>query len=94
MGDPKKPKKKWEGPAHPWRKDVLTQELELIGKYGLRNKRELWVARTMLRRWRMRARRLLALPPELREVRARPLISKLYNLGLLASEEASLSDIL
>ncbi|MEM2616729.1 MAG: 30S ribosomal protein S4, partial [Thermofilaceae archaeon] len=41
-----------------------------------------------------RARRLLALPPELREVRARPLISKLYNLGLLASEEASLSDIL
>ncbi|MEM1691981.1 MAG: 30S ribosomal protein S4 [Thermofilaceae archaeon] len=94
MGDPKKPKKKWEGPAHPWRKDVLAQELYLIGKYGLRNKRELWIARTMLRRWRMRARRLLALPPELREARAKPLISKLYHLGLLASEEASLSDIL
>lgn len=94
MGDPRKSKKKWEGPAHPWRKDILAHELELIGKYGLRNKKELWIARTLLRRWRMRARRLLALPPELREVRARPLTYKLYHLGLLASAEASLSDVL
>ncbi len=94
MGDPKKPRKKWEGPAHPWRREVLRQELELVGKYGLRNKRELWVAKTILRRWRAKARALLALPPEEREVRAKPLIQKLYRLGLLPSPDAALSDVL
>jgi len=94
MGDPKKPKKKWEGPSHPWRKDVLQQELELVGRYGLRNKRELWIAKTFLRRIRAKARALLALPEEEQETRARPLINRLYRLGLLQSPEASLSDIL
>jgi small subunit ribosomal protein S4 len=94
MGDPKKPRKKWEGPSHPWRKDVLQQELELVGRYGLRNKRELWIARTFLRRMRAKARALLALPEGEREARARPLINRLYRLGLLQSSEASLSDIL
>ena len=94
MGDPKKPKKKWEGPTHPWRKDVLQAELVLLGRYGLRNKRELWIARTFLRRIRAKARRLLALPAGEREVRSRPLIAKLYSLGLLPSPDASLEDVL
>jgi small subunit ribosomal protein S4 len=94
MGDPKKPRKKWEGPTHPWRKEVLQQELELLGKYGLRNKRELWIAKSLLRRMRARARALLALPEEVREARARPLINHLYSMGLLHSTEATLSDVL
>lgn len=94
MGDPKKPKKKWEGPSHPWRREVLQAELELLGKYGLRNKRELWIARTFLRRIRARARRLLALPPEVRELRGRPLINRLYSAGILPSPDSSLDDVL
>ncbi|RLE99078.1 MAG: 30S ribosomal protein S4 [Thermoprotei archaeon] len=94
MGDPKKPRKKWEGPTHPWRKDVLQAELILVGKYGLRNKRELWIAKTLLRRIRAKARRLLALPPGERELRSKPLISKLYHMGLLPSPDASLDDVL
>ena len=94
MGDPKKPRKKWEGPSHPWRKEILEQELELMGRYGLRNKRELWIAKTVLRRMRGKARRLLALSPEERERRGRPLIRKLYKMGLLPSEDATLDDIL
>lgn len=94
MGDPKRSRKKWEGPTHPWRREDLQQELELLGKYGLRNKRELWLARSLLRRMRAKARALLALPPEEAAVKGRPLINKLYQLGLLPSPEASLSDIL
>ena len=94
MGDPKKPRKKWEGPSHPWRKEVLEQELVLMGQYGLRNKRELWIAKTVLRRLRAKARRLLALPEEEREARSKPLIRKLYRMGLLPSEDATLDDIL
>jgi len=40
MGDPKKQKKKYKKPFQPWQKDRMALELELIGKYGLRNKKE------------------------------------------------------
>ncbi|RLG77389.1 MAG: 30S ribosomal protein S4 [Thermoprotei archaeon] len=94
MGDPKKPRKKWESPGHPWIKERLIQEMELVGTYGLRNKRELWIVQTMLRRIRARARALLALPPEIREREERTLIRKLYSMGILPSENATISDVL
>ncbi|RLE54639.1 MAG: 30S ribosomal protein S4 [Thermoprotei archaeon] len=94
MGDPKRPRKKWRGPRHPWRKDVLIEELRLVGEYGLRNKRELWIAKEFLRRIRARARQLLALPPEEREKGERELVRRLYKLGLLPSENATIDDIL
>lgn len=94
MGDPKKPRKKWEGPTHPWRKDVLLQELELIGKYGLRNKRELWRAKTFLRKIRNQAREIMGLSPEERIRREKLLINRLYRLGLIPSLDATLDDVL
>jgi len=94
VGDPKKPRKKWESPGHPWIKERLQREMELVGFYGLRNKRELWIAQTMLRKIRARARALLALPPEEREKAAKGLIDKLYRIGFLHSPEATLSDVL
>lgn len=93
MGDPKKPKKKWEGPRHPWRKEVLMEELRLLGMYGLRNKRELWRAKTLVRNIRHRARALLATPKEVRESMEKALLNKLYKMGLI-SENASLEDVL
>ncbi len=93
MGDPKKPRKKWRGPRHPWRKEVLLAELELVGRYGLRNKRELWRARTMLRKIRAQARRLLVLPEPERSERLKVLAGKLYRMGIIGSD-ASIDDIL
>lgn len=94
MGDPRKPRKKWERPGHPWIKDRLARELELIGKYGLRNKREIWVAQTVLRELRGKAKALLSLPPDVRVVKEKQLISKVYAMGLLESENSVLEDIL
>ena len=93
MGDPKKPRKKWEGPKHPWRKEVLVQELKLLGTYGLRNKRELWRAQTIIRKFRHQARSLLAAPKEIREKVEKAMLRKLYNMGLLP-ENATLEDVL
>ena len=89
MGDPKKPRKKWEPPGHPWVKERLIEEMQLVGMYGLRNKRELWIAKTMLRKIRARARALLAKPPEVRASEEKALIHRLYRLGLLQSENAA-----
>jgi small subunit ribosomal protein S4 len=93
MGDPKKPKKKYETPRFPWRSDVLESELRLLGEYGLRNKRELWRHRTMLSKFRGIARSLLGMSASRRRVLERQLLEKLKRLGIL-SEDAVLDDVL
>jgi len=94
MGDPKKSRRKWEGPGHPWIKLNLDKEQVLIGKYGLRNKKEIWLAETIIRNFRHQARSLLALPPAERSTREKQLIQKLYRFGIIEKESASLDDIL
>ncbi len=93
MGDPKKPRKKWESPGHPWIKERLQREIEILGKYGLKNKREIWRAETMARKLRHQARRLLALPEDIRSQAMKSLLDRLYKLGLL-DKDATLDDIL
>jgi len=93
MGDPKRQRKKYEGPAHPWRADVLSEELKLLGEFGLRNKRELWRAASTLRKYRAIARKLFALTGEKREKLEKILIEKLIKLGVL-QPGATLDDIL
>jgi len=93
MGDPKKPKKKYETPRFPWRSDILESELRLLGEYGLRNKRELWRHRTMLSKFRSIARSLLGMPASRRTILEKQLLEKLKRLGIL-SEDAVLDDVL
>jgi small subunit ribosomal protein S4 len=93
MGDPKKQRKKYETPRHPWRKDQIEVELKLLGEYGLRNKRELWRYRTMLSEVRGIARSLLAKSGEERAKLQREYLSKLSRVGLLP-EETEIDDVL
>lgn len=60
MGKPKFSRKKYETPSHPWQEDRIKEENELIKKYGLKNKKEIWKAETRLRKYRGQARSLLA----------------------------------
>jgi small subunit ribosomal protein S4 len=93
MGDPKKSRKRWQGPRHPWKKENLTKELSLVGKFGLRNKRELWSSNAILKSYRKQAGSILALDEEERAVKEKDLINKLSNLGLL-DEGAVLDSVL
>lgn len=94
MGNPKKSRKKWESPGHPWIKIQLEQELDLVNRYGLRNKRELWIAQTILRKFRHRVRQLLALSLEERKMALESLARRLYNLGLINNLDVDVNDIL
>jgi small subunit ribosomal protein S4 len=60
MGKPKFSRKKYETPSHPWKEDRINIENELIKKYGLKNKREIWKGETALKKYRSQARELLA----------------------------------
>lgn len=93
MGDPRSSRKRWEGPGHPWIKSRLELEMKIIGKYGLRNKKELWTAETIVRRVRHQARHLLALPEPQRSEVGKSLLDRLFKLGLV-SKDSSLDDIL
>jgi small subunit ribosomal protein S4 len=60
VGKPKFSSRKYETPSHPWQEDRIKEENELIKKYGLKNKREVWKAETVLRKYRGQTRELLA----------------------------------
>ena len=93
MGDPRKARKTYATPRHPWRKEQLEEELRLLGEYGLRNKRELRHQETLLSEIRGIARTLLGAPEEQRARLETQYLGRLARLGLL-SESASVDNIL
>jgi len=93
VGDPKKQRKKYVAPLHPWRRDQLEEELRLMGEYGLRNKRELWRAKTLLSKIRGIARSVLAVRGPERERNEKQYITKLSRIGLL-SPDAKIDSVL
>jgi small subunit ribosomal protein S4 len=93
MGDIKRLRKKYVKPGHPWQKDRIRSEILLVGRYGLRNKREVWIARTLLGDFRRRAREVLSLPPGERERQEKMLMTRLQRSGLI-KETATMDDVL
>ncbi|MHA1379049.1 MAG: 30S ribosomal protein S4 [Candidatus Helarchaeota archaeon] len=93
MGDIKKHRKKYSRPRNTWNKERLERELVLVGKYGLRNKKEIYRLQSILSHFRGRARNLLSLSGEEKEKGMKELNSRLNKIGLLP-ETAVLDDIL
>ncbi len=97
MGDPKFPRRKYDAPSHPWQGERIKFERELVKKYGLKNKKELWRAQTLLRRFRHRSRVLQAQSrygDEHAEKETEELLAKLGRQGMLPQEGATLDDVL
>jgi small subunit ribosomal protein S4 len=92
MGHPRKPHKTYSTPRHPWRAEKLAFESDLVKTYGLRNKREVWTAENILRKYRRAARRLLAESAAKGELsghtkrEADEIIARLQRFGVLKSE--------
>src|SRR5213596_3904209 len=93
MGDPRKPRKAYQTPRHPWRKDQLEEELHLVGEYGLRNKRELRGHETELSQIRGIARTLLGAEAGERGPLESQYLKRLARLGILP-ESATVDNIL
>ncbi len=97
MGDPKFLRRTYETPKHPWEAARMEEERKLLQKYGLKNKRELWKAQSVLRGFRRQARDLQA---RLRagEEQARretdQLLGRLTRLGILPAGTPTIDDVL
>lgn|SRR5438445_901211 len=86
----KRQRKKYETPTRPWDKERLERERELVTKYGLTKKKEIWRVEAELRKIRRLARELAAKKDKEKE---KILVQKLVRLGLLP-ENATLDDVL
>lgn len=88
--------KAYKVPRRPFVKARLDQELQLAGKYGLKNKTEIWRVTYTLARIRKAARELLTLeekdPKRLFEGNA--LIRRLIRIGVLEKEKNKLDYVL
>jgi len=97
MGDPKFPRRSFDTPSHPWQGERIKEEAALVKQYGLKSKKELWKAKTILRNLRKQSRDLQA---RLRtgETQARMetdnLLRKCAKIGLLPMEGTRLDDVL
>lgn len=93
MGSPKKARKKYDTPPHPWNADRIKSENRLMSKYGLKNKKEIWKADTLVRNYSRSARYLLGFSQDEVEVPRNELLGHLVREGVL-NEDAQLEDVL
>lgn len=97
MGDPKFLRRSYETPKHPWEAGRMEEERKLLQKFGLKNKRELWKAQSVLRGFRRQARDLQARlragePQAQRETEL--LLGRLTRLGILTGGAPTIDDVL
>ena len=86
MGDPKKHRKKYETPRHPWNKARIEEEKELIKEFGLANKKEIYKMNSLLRSFFLQAKQLITKTGEQAEKERAQLLGRLQRSGLLSSE--------
>jgi len=96
MSSQKFPRKKYDTPLHPWKETRIKSERELMKKYGLKNHKEVWQAKTYLGKHRDQARELLAklgtASPQAKK-ESDQLLLHLSRMGIV-SMGASLDDVL
>ncbi|RBQ23231.1 30S ribosomal protein S4 [Candidatus Methanobinarius endosymbioticus] len=92
MGHPRKARKKYDTPPHPWNAERIKSENKLMVKYGLKNKKEIWKADTLVKKYSREARYLLGFSQDQVEEERNELIGHLTRQGILA-ENALLEDI-
>ena len=93
MGDPKKQRKKFSTPGHPWQKERIELEKEILKQYGLRRKYEIWKMNSMLKKFLNRAKTLIAQRNTQSEVEKKQLLERLYKMGLL-KKDSKVEDVL
>jgi small subunit ribosomal protein S4 len=91
LGDPARQRKRYKSPKRPWEKARLEEEAQLKKSYGLKNKREIWKAKAIISRFRSFA---LKLGSETSKSKEEALLNKLFRLGLIEEEKATLDDVL
>ena len=93
MGDPKRQRKKFSKPSHPWNKDRIEAEKEILSQYGLRRKYEVWKMNSLLKKFLNRAKTIIGEHSDQSDIEKKQLLDRLSSLGLL-KKDSQVEDIL
>lgn len=93
MGDPRRLRKKYSTPSHPWQKQRIDEEAVLMKEYGFKNKIELWKLNSRLKKYKLQVKELIPKRDEASENDKKSLLAKMSNLKLV-KEGAIPEDIL
>jgi small subunit ribosomal protein S4 len=93
MGDPKKIRKKYTTPSHPWQRSNLENEARLVKEYGLIRKKEVWKVNSLLKKIKAEVKEIAASEGEKAEKDKNLLLKKLKSWGLLKPEQG-IDDVL
>ncbi|MBI2650942.1 30S ribosomal protein S4 [Candidatus Woesearchaeota archaeon] len=83
MGSPRKLRKKFSKPSHPWQKERILAEKELLNAYGLRRKYEIWKMNSVLKNFTRQAKNIVSGNKLQSEKEKNQLLTKLLSLGLI-----------
>lgn len=93
MGDPRKQRKKYTPPMHPWKAERINEENKLQEEYGLKNKTEIWKMSSKLKRIKAQAKALITKTGKQAEKEEQLFRKRLEKLGLMA-EGTKLENVL
>ncbi|MFC1727874.1 30S ribosomal protein S4 [Nanoarchaeota archaeon] len=93
MGDPRKQRAKFHGPQHPWQKERLDEENELVTEYGLKNKTEVYRISSLHRKFLSQTKKLSASKTDQSQKETEQFLTRLKSLGIIDTS-SQLGDVL
>lgn len=95
MGDPRRLKKKYSPPKHPWQKERIDAERVLRKEYGTGNKAEIWKMNSVLKHFREEGKKAAAFSgQEQAQKEFQDLLSRAKKLGLLKQDDITTDSVL
>ena len=93
MGDPRKNRKKYDTPMHPWNKARIDSEKILTREYGIRRKNEIWKHDSMLKNFHDVAKEVVAEGAK-GETKKKQMIARLQKLGIITKDSNTTDAVL
>jgi len=93
MGSIRKRRKSYSTPSHPWRKERIDEEKKITEDYALSNKKEIWKADAVLKKFFRQAKKLINLDSKQAESERKQLLDGIVSLRLLDAT-AKVEDVL
>lgn len=86
MGDPRRLRKKFSKPSHPWQKQRIDEEVILMKEYGFKNKTELWKLGSLLKKYKLQVKELIPRRDDKAESEKKQLLAKLFQFKLVKQD--------
>ena len=95
MGDPRKVRKKFSKPRHPWQKERIDAEKIIKKEYGIRRKDEIWKMNSLLKNFHDVAKKVVAQSIKgVGEKQKDEILARLFRLGVLKQRETTTDAVL